>query len=329
MNTDSQTPARTYPEDGFPELDSLLTPEELPEDHRSGFVGIIGKPNVGKSTLLNRLLGEKVAIVSHKAQTTRDRILGILTLPDRAQIVFVDTPGMHDPRNPLGEYMVQTVSGVISDADAILWMTDISRPPSDEDRQIAGLLKHRKDLPVVLVLNKADLVNEETAAQRRTAYQQVLPGDLWEMISATEGRAVNRLLDRIVDLLPRGPLYYPPDQYTDQEERKIAAELIREQILELTSQEIPHAVAVRVEEFKRRENDMVYIRANIYVERDSQKGIVIGKRGSMLKRIGKASRKEIQQILGQKAYLDLWVKVQKNWRKNKQKMKWLGYVFSD
>lgn len=322
-------PTHTYPEDGFPELDSLLTPEELPEDHRSGFVGIVGKPNVGKSTLLNRLLGEKVAIVSHKAQTTRDRILGILTLPDRAQIIFVDTPGMHDPRNPLGEYMVQTVSGVVSDADAVLWMTDISRPPSGEDRQIADLLQQRKHLPVLLVHNKADLVNEETAILRRAAYQELLTCRNWALISATGDRGVEGLVDRIVELLPRGPLYYPPDQFTDQEERKIAAELIREQILGLTSQEIPHAVAVRVEEFKRRENDMVYIRANIYVERDSQKGIIIGKGGFMLKRIGKTSRKEIQQFLGQKAYLDLWVKVQKNWRKNKQKMKWLGYVFSE
>jgi len=329
MNEESNSQIKVYPEEGASDLDALLTQDHLPADHRSGFVGIIGKPNVGKSTLMNVLLGEKVAIVSRKAQTTRDRILGILTLPGRAQIIFVDTPGMHNPRNQLGEYMVNTASGVISDADVLLWIVDVSRAPSGEDRQIVSLLENRNDLPALLVLNKMDLVSKETAGRHRMAFLDLLSCDQWVMVSAIQGVHLNRLLDMIVETLPQGPLYYPPDQFTDQEERKIAAELVREQILMLTSQEIPHAVAVRVEEFKRRENNVIYIRANIYVERDSQKGILIGWGGSMLKRIGKASRKKLQRFLGQKVYLDLWVKVQKNWRKNRQKMKWLGYAFSE
>lgn len=325
MSEKSYSMAHTYPDDGFPELDPLLFPEQLPDEHRSGFVGIIGKPNVGKSTLMNTLLGEKVAIVSSKAQTTRDRILGILTIPERAQIIFMDTPGIHQPRNKLDELMVHSAASVFSDADVLLWMVDASQMPSKEDKQIASILEKQEHSPVLLTLNKVDLIKEKTVIQRRAAYCTLVPCNESVMISATRNLRLDQILNAIIDSLPPGPLYYPPDQFTDQEERKIAAELIREQILGLTSQEVPHAVAVRVEEFKPRENDITYIRANIYVERDSQKGILIGRGGSMLKRIGRSSRKELQQFLGHQVYLDLWVKVQKNWRKNKRKMNWLGY----
>lgn len=298
--------------------------EELPEDYKSGFVAVIGKPNVGKSTLMNRYVGEKVAIVTPKPQTTRWRILGIRT-DERAQIVFVDTPGIHDPLHKLGEVMVETAARTIPDADLILFLGDASQPPSAEDHQIAEILREHAEVPILLVLNKADL----SAPDKIEAYS-VACGELVDAvgaipISATEGTGTVQLLDEIIERLPAGPQYYPPDQITDQPERVIGAELIREQVLHFTHQEVPHAVAVIVEEWKQRHENLTYISANIYVEKESQKGILIGRRGSMLKRIGQAARQELEHFVGHQVYLDLWVKVRKHWRKDANALRWFGY----
>lgn len=305
----------------YPTLPSL---EELPEGYRSGFVAVVGKPNVGKSTLMNRYVGQKVAIVSPKPQTTRRRILGIRT-DERAQIIFVDTPGIHEPLHKLGEFMVETATRAIPDADLILFMADVSGAPTDEDRQIGEILGKHARVPIFLVLNKADLVAPDEVEPHTAAYSALVEPAEVMLTSATEGAGTDRLLDEIVSHLPAGPQYYPPDQVTDQPERVIAAELIREQVLQFTHQEVPHAVAVVVEEWKQRREDLTYISANIYVERDSQKRILIGARGSMLKRIGQAARRELEEFVGHQVYLELWVKVRKRWRKDENALQWLGY----
>ena len=299
--------------------------EGLPPGHRSGFVAVIGKPNVGKSTLINAYVGQKVAIVSEKPQTTRRRIRGILTRPD-AQVIFVDTPGIHSPRHKLGEFMVETAVRSIPDADVVLFMVDVSELPTDEDRQIAQLIKERCRAPVILVLNKADLLPPQRVEENTEAYFAL--GDFadWMMISATRGDNRDKLLEMVIARLPEGPQYYPPEQVTDQMERAIAAELVREQVLRFTHQEVPHAVAVLVDEFRERGPDLTYISATIYVEKGSQKGIIIGEGGKRLKRIGQAAREEIEQLLGTKVYLDLWVKVRKKWRKDEAALKWFGYA---
>lgn len=302
----------------------LPLPEELPEGYRSGFVAVIGKPNVGKSTLMNRYVGEKVAIVSPKPQTTRRRILGIRT-DERAQIIFVDTPGIHRPLHKLGEFMVETARRAVPDADLILFMIDVSELPTDEDRQIAEILREHAHAPILLVLNKVDLLAPYEIDAQVAAYGDLVEGADAILISATEGTGTDRLLVEIIERLPAGPQYYPPDQITDQPERLIGAELIREQVLHFTHQEVPHAVAVVVEEWKRRREDLTYISATVYVEKESQKGIVIGAGGSMLKRIGQAARQELERFVGHKVYLDLWVKVHKGWRKDENALRWLGY----
>jgi len=307
------------------ESTDLILNDELPPDHRSGFVAIIGKPNVGKSTLLNAWLGEKIAIVSPKPQTTRNRLRGILTQPD-AQIIFVDTPGIHQPRHKLGEYMVETATRAIPDADVVLFVVDVSEMPTAEDEQIAGLLEEHCRSPVILTLNKADLLPPEEVQPHCNAYFRLVRYDDWMMISATRGDNLDKLLDMVVARLPQGPRYYPSDQLTDQNMRFIVAELIREQVLRFVHQEVPHAVAVAVEDWKERRENLTYIRANIYVERDSQKAILIGQGGSMLKRIGRAAREEIERFVGTRVYLDLWVKVRKKWRKNEKELRRLGYA---
>ena len=298
--------------------------EELPEGYKSGFVAVVGKPNVGKSTLMNRYVGQKVAIVSPKPQTTRRRILGIRT-DQRAQIIFVDTPGIHEPLHKLGEFMVETATRAIPDADLILFMVDASEAPTDEDRQIGEILSKHARVPTFLVLNKADLLGPDEVEPHTAAYSALVEPAEVILTSATEGTGTDHLLDEIVSHLPAGPQYYPPDQVTDQPERVIAAELIREQVLHFTHHEVPHAVAVVVEEWKQRREDLTYISANIYVERDSQKRILIGARGSMLKRIGQAARREMEQFVGHQVYLELWVKVRKRWRKDENALRWLGY----
>jgi len=318
--------------------------DETPPGHRSGFVAVIGRPNVGKSTLMNQLVGQKVAIVSPKPQTTRSRILGILTRED-AQVIFVDTPGLHRPRHKLGRAMVATATRAIPDADVVLFLVDVSVMPTDEDRIIAGLIREHTEAPVILVLNKMDLLPAEKVKPHTEAYWELashhdllppappltppiggrMAGGGWMMTIATKGVNLDKLLGLIVEALPEGPRYYPGDQVTDQTGRQIAAELIREQVLRYTRQEVPHAVAVVVEEFKERENGVVYVAANVFVEKDSQKGIIIGRGGQMLRKIGAAARQEIERMTGGRVYLDLWVKVRKGWRRDEKELRRLGY----
>ncbi len=293
--------------------------------HRSGFVAVIGRPNVGKSTLMNRIVGHKVAIVSPKPQTTRSRILGILTREDY-QIIFVDTPGLHKPRHKLGHAMVATATAAIPDADVVLFMVDVSVPPTDEDRVIGKIIPAHTEAPVILVFHKMELLQPEDVKPHTEAYWELAPYyHDWMMTSATEGENLDGLVELIVAVLPEGPRYYPGDQITDQTEREIAAELIREQVLRYTHQEVPHSVAVVVNEFKEREGDVTYVAANVFVEKDSQKGIVIGRGGKMLRQIGTAARREIERMVGGKVYLDLWVKVRKKWRQDERELRRLGY----
>lgn len=293
--------------------------------HKSGFVAIIGKPNVGKSTLLNAFLKEKLAIVSSKPETTRDKILGILNLP-QAQIIFIDTPGIHQPHLLLGKHMVRTAQGSIFDADLILFMSEAFGRLGEEDLRIIELLKGIKK-PVFLLINKIDLVNKSfilpkiDEASKRYNFQEIIP------LCALDNKDTEKLLKEIIEYLPQGPKLYPEDQLTDKNERFMAAELVREQVLNFTKAEVPHSVAVLVEEMKEREGkNLTFINALIYVERPSQKSIIIGAKGQMLKQIGAAARAEIEKFLGKKVYLELWVKVHKNWRKDERILRELGYA---
>ena len=312
----------------------MLVPEDLPPDHRSGFVAVVGKPNVGKSTLMNAYLGQKVAIVSPKPQTTRDRLLGILTLGRErgdladAQIIFVDTPGIHRPLHKLGKHMVETAVRVIPDADVVLFLVDVSRPPNDEDRQIAEILQQRGSMPVLLTLNKVDLPTPEQEAANARAYQALGEFDAVLAISALRGDNLDALLEAAIERLPVGPRYYPEDQVTDQQTRFMAAELVREQVLRHIRQEIPYSVAVIVDQFKARSEDMTYISANIFVERDTQKPIILGQGGRMIKRIGQDARQQIEELVGTRVYLELWVKVRKKWRQDERELQRMGYSMS-
>ncbi len=308
------------------DADGVLFPDNLPADHRSGFVAVVGKPNVGKSTLFNRILGQKLAIVTPRPQTTRNRLLGILT-EDRAQVIFMDTPGIHAPLHRLGQVMVDAAARSVPDADAVLWLVDATGAPSAEDRQVAALLARLDPVtPVFLALNKIDLVPEAALGEREAAYAALAPAARPWAISAQRGDHVADLLAAIIQSLPLGPRYYPEEQVTDQQERFLAAELVREQVLLHLKQEVPHAVAVLVQEFKERRADLTYISAVIFVERTSQRGIVLGKDGQMLKQIGQAARQSIERVLGTRVYLDLWVKVRPGWRSNDQELRRLGYA---
>jgi GTP-binding protein Era len=303
--------------------------DDIPPGHKSGFAALIGRPNVGKSTLMNTLLGQKVAIVSHRPQTTRNRILGIMTQPE-FQVIFVDTPGIHQPKHQLGRYMVATAQGAIPDADVIVFMVDVSVGPTREDQEIARLVATRaSSAPVVLVLNKMDRLKPDRVQAHCEAYWSLGGAEDWYqdwmMTTATSGDNLDKLLERVVAALPEGPRYYPGDQITDQTEREIAAELVREQVLRYAHQEVPHAVAVVIEEFKARSEMLTYVAANIFVERESQKGIIIGKRGAMLRKIGAAARPQIERLTGTQVYLDVWVKVREGWRRDEQQLRRLGY----
>lgn len=302
-----------------------MVPEQLPADHRSGFVAVAGKPNVGKSTLLNALLGQKIAIVSPKPQTTRTRIRCILTQSD-AQVIFVDTPGIHHPRHKLGEIMVQTAAQAIADSDVVLFLADISGPPSQGDRQLAELISELGQRQVILGLNKSDLPLTDPVEERVEAYLTLGQFCDCVVLSATRGDNLDLLLERIIDALPLGPRYYPEDQVTDQHLRMMAAELIREQVLHFTYQEVPHSVAVQVRVFEERESGPTYIEAHIFVERESQRGIVIGRAGGMLKQIGRGARREIERLLAQQVYLDLRVKTRYKWRRRERELRRLGYA---
>jgi GTPase len=309
---------------------------ELPEENtqqsagdeqlaHSGYVAVVGRPNVGKSTLMNRILGEKIAIVSPKPQTTRLQQLGIYTTDD-TQAIFVDTPGIHQARHKLGEFMVHVAIDALRDADVILFVLDLSQPPNEEDQRVAELVKEaQSSAGVILALNKIDKLSPEMIAPRVEAYRALVPDADWATLSASLGKGVDDVLKRVIASLPAGPQFFPEDQLSNTALRDIVAEIVREKILLNTEQEVPHSVAVEVQEFKERSADMTYIGANIYVERDSQKGILIGKGGAMLKKISSEARVDIETLLGTKAYLELWVKVLKNWRHDEDLLRRLGY----
>lgn len=279
---------------------------------RSGVVALAGAPNAGKSTLLNRLIGHKVAITAPVPQTTRTRVRGVLTRPD-AQLIVVDTPAIHAPRHRLGERMVAETREAVEDADVILAVFDASASVTDDDRATAGLVA-RAGTPAVAVLNKIDRVSASAVAARLdetavlAAFRAVLP------ISASGGLGVDALVEALVDLLPEGPQYFPPEMVTDQPEQLRVCELIREQAIRLTRQELPHSVAVEIEEFAPRPERLTYIRATVHVEREAHKKMLIGREGRMLKAIGARARAEIERLLSRRVYLDLWVKTSKDWR---------------
>ena len=298
----------------------------LPEDHKSGFVALVGRPNVGKSTLINALLAQQVAAVSPRPQTTRRRQLGILTLSD-AQIIFMDTPGIHKPVHKLGEHMNREAEDALEDADIILVMFSLSEHPTEEDNRVAERV-HRRDSqsPVLVALNMVDLIANSARDERSAVYQALLPEEEILPISAIRGDNLDRLLKRIIELLPAGPRYYPEDDVTDAYERDIAADLIRAATLDSLRDEVPHCIAVRIEEYKERNQHGAYIRATLFVERDSQKGIVIGKGGSMLRRIGSKARLQIEAMSGRKVFLELRVKVLRGWRNDTSSLKQLGFI---
>ncbi|HEU5101027.1 MAG TPA: GTPase Era [Roseiflexaceae bacterium] len=296
-------------------------PSHAVANFRSGFVALVGKPNAGKSTLLNALLGQKVAIVSPKPQTTRVSQRGILNRQD-AQVIFVDTPGIHDPRTKLGSFMVEQARRSIPDADVVCFVVDISAPPNRIEQRIADLAR-RSRAPRILVLNKLDL-RPRGGTNYLEAYRELGPWDMEVAVSALHRKGLETLLDEIVRRLPAGAPLYPDDQLTDQSEREHAAELVREQVLRHIEQEVPHGVAVEVEEWEEK-GQAVYIRMTIYVEKESQKGILIGAGGAMLKRIGSGARRGIEEALSRQVYLELWVKVRPNWRDDASSLHWLGY----
>ena len=295
----------------------------MEKQHKSGFVAVIGRPHVGNSTLINHLIGQKIAIMSDKPQTTRNRILCVLTQPD-AQIVFLDTPGVHKPLHKLGEYMANTVENTLKEVDAILFVVDVTEKFGAGERFIIDHLKATKR-PVILIINKIDRVKNEDILPIIANYAAQYDFAGVVPISAKNKLNLDHILSEVKKYLPEGPEYYPEDMVTDQPERLIAAEMVREKVLELTRDEVPHAVAVDVDEMATRPKGDVYIRATIYVERDSQKGIVIGGHGSMLREIGQRARHDIEVLLGAKVYLDLWVKVRKDWRNRDAILKSFGF----
>ena len=304
--------------------DQEVTLYETPEGHRSGFVALVGRPNVGKSTLMNAFMRQKIAAVTHRPQTTRTRQLGIITEPGY-QMIFIDTPGIiRDPRHELDEFMVQSALETLDDADVVLWLVDMNEWPGDGDRDIGKLLAEG-ERKVILALNKIDAVSPGEALQRTEAYVALLRSAEWLHLSALNGDGVGELLERLIAALPEGPRYYPPEQITDIYERNIAAELIREQIMLQLRDEVPYGTAVRVRDFKERDNGSTYVSADIYVERDSHKSIVIGAGGAQLKAIGAAAREQIEQLVGGKVFLELWVKVEKDWRRNPHLLRQFGY----
>ena len=290
----------------------------------SGFVSLVGRPNVGKSTLMNRLIGEKIAIISNKPQTTRNRIQSILTKDDY-QIVFIDTPGIHRPRHKLGEYMVKSAETTLNEVDAVLMLIEPTDKVLESDRLIIEKFAKVKS-PVILVINKVDTVDRERILKVIDNYRQIYDFADIVPISALEGNNTDELINVIRKYLPEGPQYFPSDMITDQPERQIASEIIREKALRLMQEEIPHGIAVEITEMKKRpEGNLVDVRATIFCEKDSHKGIIIGKQGAMLKKIGSSARRDIERLLGSPIYLELWVKVKKDWRDSDFLLKNFGY----
>ena len=299
----------------------------MQNNFHSGFVAILGRPNVGKSTFLNRVVGQKIAIMSDKAQTTRNKIQGIYT-EDDAQIVFIDTPGIHKPHSRLGDFMVESALSTLNEVDAVLFMVNATQKRGRGDDFIIERLKNVKK-PIYLVINKIDQIHPDKLLQIMDDYRNTLDYAEVFPISALEGNNCPELIESLVNTLPEGPQYYPADQITDHPERFIAGELIREKVLELTREEVPHSVAVVVDRIHREDDEKVLVQATIVVERNSQKGIIIGKGGKMLKQIGVKARKDIELMLGDKGELELWVKVQPNWKDRQVDLQALGYKQDD
>lgn len=290
---------------------------------KSGFITIIGRPNVGKSTFMNRVIGQKIAIMSDKAQTTRNKIQGVLTTDD-AQMVFIDTPGIHKPKHRLGDFMVNVAENTLNEVDAVIFMINAKEGYGRGDQYIIDLLQKVKS-PVFLIINKIDLITPEEVFKLIEQYNKMYDFEEIVPISALEGNNVDHLVDVLKGHLEEGPQYYPADQVTDHPERFVIAELIREKVLHLTKEEIPHSIAVVIENIEEREQEKILIQAIIVTERSTQKGILIGKQGSMLKRIGRYARKDIEALLGSKVYLELWIKVKKDWRNKESQLQEYGF----
>jgi len=292
-------------------------------EHRSGYVAVAGRPNVGKSTLVNRYLGESILPVSPRPQTTHRRQLGILTLPT-AQVVFVDAPGMHSPRHRLGAVLDELAHDALRDADLVLCLFDLSRRPDPDDRRVAGAVTSSQK-PHLAAFNKIDLTPPAVLQANWEAYEQLLPAAPVYGVSATRGDNLDQLLEGIVERLPAGPAYFPDAELTDSHERELAADLIRAAALQALRQEVPHSIAVLIDEFRERHGRGAWIAATLFVERESQKGIVIGKGGHMLREIGTQARKDIERMSGRTIYLQLRVKVLPKWRNDEQALRRLGY----
>ena len=289
----------------------------------SGFAALVGRPNVGKSTLMNALLGEKISIVSSHAQTTRNKITGVWN-GDNSQVVFLDTPGMHKPQSKLGEAIRQSTIDALDEVDLIVFLCACDDPLGAGDRYILSLLKDRK-VPVILALSKTDLIPKDAVLKKIVQYSRIYNFAEIIPLSAKTGENLDELMKCIVKYLPEGPKYFPDDMVTDQPERNIVQEIVRKKLLIRTRDEVPHAIGVYTEEFSERENGKVYIRCTIYVERESQKRIIIGKKGSVLKAAGQEAREEIQNLIGAPVFLDLWVKVAKDWKNKDYILRELGY----
>jgi len=291
---------------------------------KSGFISIIGRPNVGKSTFINRVIGQKIAIMSDKPQTTRNKVQGVLTTND-TQYIFIDTPGIHKPKHKLGDFMMKVAQNTLKEVDLILFMVNAEEGFGRGEEFILEKFQTVKT-PIFLIINKIDRIHPDKlltvieAYKEKYHFAEIIP------ISALEGNNVETLLEQVKKYLPEGPMYYPADQVTDHPERFIVAELIREKALHLTREEIPHSLAVVIEKMERRQDqEMVHVMATIIIERDSQKGIIIGKQGKMLKEIGKRARADIENLLGSKVFLELWVKVQKDWRNKASQLRDYGF----
>lgn len=296
----------------------------MEKEYKSGFVALIGRPNVGKSTLMNQIIGQKIAITSKKPQTTRNKIQTVYTC-DEGQIVFLDTPGIHKAKNKLGEYMVNVAEKTLKEVDLIMWLVEPDTFIGAGEQHIAEQLKDIQ-VPVILVINKTDTVKQEEVLTFIDAYRKILEFDEIIPASALRGKNVDTIVEQIFKYLPEGPMYYDEDTVTDQPMRQIVAELIREKALHALDEEIPHGIAVTIERMKKRRHKDIYdIEATIVCERDSHKGIIIGKQGSMLKKIGTNARYEIEQQLDTKVNLQIWVKVRKDWRDSELLMKNYGY----
>ncbi|WP_124059587.1 GTPase Era [Vaginisenegalia massiliensis] len=295
----------------------------MKKDYKSGFIAIIGRPNVGKSTLLNQIVGQKIAIMSDKAQTTRNRIQGVYT-DDQAQLIFIDTPGIHKPKHALGDFMLKTAYSALKGIDAVLFVVNATEKMGPGDRLIMERLKGSQ-VPVYLLINKIDLIQPDDILAIIESYRQVFEFDHVFPISALQGNNVPDLLNDLKTRMPLGPQYYPANQVMDHPEYFLVAEFIREKILLLTHEEIPHSVAVQMESMQRNEDGKIEVQASIVVERSSQKGIIIGAQGSMIKKIKQLARRDIETLLGDKIKLELWVKVQKNWRDRVGQLNDFGY----